>query len=257
MACRHRNALHRIGFEQIERQVAMKNTNRLLLFFLLVFIISWGAIFLLAGPDGFPISEDQAMMMGMAILLGPVLASLSLTALAGRAEIRNLFSRWIKCRISVRWYTVALFIAPLSTLVTLGLLGLFSFNFQPNILLSTDKAGLVISAIVAGLVVGTCEELGWTGFAVPRLLKNRGIFSTGILVGLVWGLWHFPLFWQADSFTATLPFILLMAQLFSWLPPYRILMVWLYKNTKSIYNHTHAHQSCCHINDFGSACQRC
>jgi len=212
----------------------MKNQKSNHLFFLIVFIISWGAVFLLAGPKGFPITDDEAMMMGMAILLGPTLASIILTARAGRSEIRSLFSRWIRWRVNVRWYAAALFMAPLITLATLGLLALFSFDFQPSILLSTDKTGLIISAIVAGLVVGTCEELGWTGFAVPRLLKNRGILSTGVLVGLVWGLWHFPLFWQADSFTTGPAFLLLIAQLFSWLPPYRILMVWLYKNTDSL-----------------------
>ena len=62
-----------------ERKLLIKYP--LLHFFILVFLISWSAVYLLAGPKGFPITEDQAMVMGMAILLGPSLACIILTGL--------------------------------------------------------------------------------------------------------------------------------------------------------------------------------
>jgi len=210
--------------------------NALFLFFLLVYIISWGAIYLFAGPSGFPMTEDQTMLMGMAILLGPTLASLILTAtISPRSGFRDLFSRLLKWRVRVHWYAVALLIAPLATGVILGLFSLFSSEFQPAILLSPDKFNLIVSGIIGGLIVGLFEELGWTGFAVPRFLKTQGILCTGVIIGVLWGAWHFPLFWEVNSFTASLPFILLVARLFSWLPPYRALMVWMYKNTESLF----------------------
>lgn len=209
--------------------------NGLLHFFLLVFVISWGAIFLPAGPSGFPISENQAMIMGMAILLGPTMASIILIALSGRSGFHTLFSRLFKWRVHGRWYSFALLIAPLSTAVILVLFSLFSPEFQPNILISSDKTSLIISAIFAGLIVGIFEELGWTGFAVPKLLKTHSVLGTGLVIGIIWGAWHFPLFWEVNSFTASLPFVLLVARLFSWLPPYRTLMVWIYKNTESLF----------------------
>ena len=225
----------RINHMTSETDLSIKNKNRLLLFFFLVFVISWGAIYILAGPRGFPITEDQVMIMGIAILLGPTLASIFLTSLSGRFGFQSLFSPLFKWRVSVRWYATALLIAPLSTAVILGLLSLFSSEFQPNILISSDKVGLLISAIFAGLVVGIFEELGWTGFAVPRLRKNNSMPGTGVIIGVIWGAWHFPLFWEANSFMESLPFILLIARLFSWLPPFRILMVWIYKNTESLF----------------------
>jgi len=209
--------------------------NGLVLFFLLAFVISWGAIFLLAGPSGFPITEDQAQIMGMAILLGPTMASIILIALSGRSGFQTLFSRLFKWRVREYWYAYALLIAPLSTAVILVLFSLFSYEFQPNILISSDKTSLIISAIFAGLIVGIFEELGWTGFAVPKLLKMHSILGTGLIIGIIWGAWHFPLFWEVNSFTASLPFVLLVARLFSWLPPYRTIMVWIYKNTESLF----------------------
>lgn len=207
----------------------------LLLFFILVFIVSWGAIFILAGPDGFPIAEDQAVKMGMAILLGPVFACTLLTAMSGRSGFRGLFSHLLKWRVNVRWYAAALLIAPLSTVVILGLLSLFSSDYKPNISLSSDRISLVITGISAGLFVGIFEELGWTGIAAPKILSKKNIFKTGIVLGIIWGAWHFPLFWQEDSFKEWLPFLLLITRLFTWLLPYRVLMVWIYKKTESLF----------------------
>jgi membrane protease YdiL (CAAX protease family) len=36
------------------------------------------------------------------------------------------------------------------------------------------------------------EEIGWSGFLIPKLLKNKSIPFTGIIVGLVWSVWHYP-----------------------------------------------------------------
>ena len=92
----------------------------------------------------------------------------------------------------------------------------------------------MLSAIVAGLVVGFFEELGWTGFAVPRLKQRYGVLNTGLIVGFLWGAWHFLPFWKSDTFSAAVPLVLLLGQLFSWLPPYRILMVLVYDRTESV-----------------------
>ncbi len=49
-----------------------------------------------------------------------------------------------------------------------------------------------MAGIAVGLVVPFFEELGWTGFAIPELGKRYGILTTGLIVGLLWGAWHFP-----------------------------------------------------------------
>jgi len=214
---------------------ALSIKKRLLVFFFLVFIVSWGAVLMLAGPSGFPIKEEQAMVVGMAILLGPSIVASIFIALSGKVGIKLFLSRLLKWRVGVRWYAIAFLIAPLSTVVTLGLLSLFSAEFQPNILMTPDKSSLIISAIFAGLVVGLFEEVGWTGVATHKLLETQSVVGTGLIIGTLWGVWHFPLFWQANSFTASLPFVLLVARLISWLPPYRVLMVWVYKNTESLF----------------------
>ena len=208
------------------------NKNPFLTFCIMVFTISWGVLVLIAGPGGFPVSEQQAVSLGMAILIGTSVSGVALSSVT--SGFKNLLSRLFKWRIGLRWYLVALLIAPIITILTVSILSLFSAEFFPNIYNSNERINLLIMALVAGLTVGIFEELGWTGFAVPALLKNHSIVSSGIAVGLIWGIWHFPLFWQLDSFTSLSAFLLLLVQLFSWLPPYRVLMVWVYKNTESL-----------------------
>jgi membrane protease YdiL (CAAX protease family) len=91
-----------------------------------------------------------------------------------------------------------------------------------------------VIGLAAGLMTGFCEELGWTGFVIPRLRLRYGVLTTGIIVGLLWGAWHFPLFSGGDL-SGALPLALyLPAQLFTFLPAYRVLMVWVYDRTGSL-----------------------
>jgi len=116
----------------------------------------------------------------------------------------------------------------------LFILSIFSPEFQIDLFKSENVSGLLLNGLIAGIMVGIFEEIGWTGFVIPRLLHRNSIFKTGLIVGLLWGFWHFILFWENESFLGALPFLILIGRLFSWLPPFRILMVWIYKRTKSL-----------------------
>lgn len=90
--------------------------------------------------------------------------------------------------------------------------------------------------LVTGLVAGLFEELGWTGFAIPRLRLRHGIFVTGLIVGLMWGAWHLLVTWWGSSDTSgSLSMaVYLPAMTLSFLVPFRILMVWVYDRTGSL-----------------------
>ena len=209
--------------------------HAVLIYFALAFAISWGAVLAVVGPHGIPIAADQAVVLGMAVLLGPSAAGILLTGLAsGRVGYRELVSRMLRWRVGARWYAVALLTAPLSTAVALLALSLFSSDFVPSIVTSDDKVMSLVMGVVAGIMVGFFEELGWTGFAIPRLRLRSSVLTTGLVVGLLWGAWHFILFWESDSFSGVLPLALLLVRLFSWLPAYRVLMVWVHDRTESL-----------------------
>jgi uncharacterized protein len=205
------------------------------MYFALTFIISWSAILILAGPEGIPATADQAVVLGMAMLLGPGIASMSMTGLiSGRAGFHKLLSRLLRWRVGFHWYIVALVTAPLSTAAVLLTLSLLSPEFTLGILISDDKAALILMGVAAGIMVGFFEEVGWTGFATAKMRQRHNALATGLFIGVLWGAWHFLLFWESDSFSAAFPLALLLARLFSWAPAYRILMVWVYDHTESL-----------------------
>ena len=209
-----------------------------LIYVALVFVISWGGVFLVLGPRGFPPRAEDFESLGalfyMAILAGPCVAAILLTGIVdGRPGLRELLVRLRRWRAGSRWYAVALLPALAMTSTAL-LLSQVSSEFRPAILDSSDRAGLVMRALGPALLVGTFEEIGWTGFAVPHLRARHSILTTGLAIGAVWGAWHFPLFWEGDSFSATLPLALLLTRLFSWLPPFRVLLVWVHDRTQSL-----------------------
>ena len=176
------------------------------------------------------------------MIVGPGVAGLLLTGLLdGRAGFRELLSRLLRWRVGARWWAVALLAAPLVFTVVHLALSLTSPIFLPGILTTDDKATFLLSGIAGALVVGILEELGWTGFATPRLLARHGVLATGLIVGVLWGAWHLLAhdFWAADISSGGLPlalfvtvngFGLLVGQLLA----FRVLMVWVYDRTGSL-----------------------
>ncbi len=211
------------------------------IYYALVFAISWGGAFALFGPGIF-LGTEKITFVGegplayLVFLAGPSMAGILLVGLVnGRTGLRAVQSRLFNWRVGVRWYVVALLTAPLLMTAILGVLSLISPVFLPAIITTDDKVNLLVPGIVVGLMVPIFEELGWTGFAIPELRKRYGILTAGLIVGLLWGAWHFPLFSASASSSGVVPPVLYVAALlFSWLPPYRVLMVWVYDHTKSL-----------------------
>jgi uncharacterized protein len=211
-----------------------------LAYYALAFAISWGAILILVGPGGFLSTTSTSpsfALAGFASLLGPSVSGLLMTALVdGRAGLRELRSCLLRWRVGARWYAVALLTGPLATILTLFALSLTSPAFVPAIITAEDKASLLLSGIAVGLIVPAFEELGWTGFVTPRLRLRHGVLGTGLIIGLLWGTWHLPLFAGSAASSGAIPPVLFMAaMLFAWLPPYRVLMVWVDDRTQSLF----------------------
>jgi membrane protease YdiL (CAAX protease family) len=209
--------------------------NNVITYFILTVIISWGAIQLLFGFQNLPVSEDQIPLIGIALLLGPFLSSIIMSIIFdGTSGLKNLFSKLAIWKVSIRWYMFVLLLAPLSSIIVLLILSIYSFDFLPIFTTDNFSSSLIFMGLMSGLMVAFFEELGWTGFSVPKLLEKESVLKTGAIVGIVWGIWHLPPFITDTTFTKGQSLVILLAQLFSWLPAFRILMVWMYKYTKSL-----------------------
>jgi uncharacterized protein len=210
-----------------------------LLFYVVTFAISWGSILLLVGPAGFLNTTSTSPTFaaaGFAAVLGPAIAGILVTALvSGRAGLRGLLAHLERWRVGLRWYAFALLLGPLLALAIGLALSLTSAGYLPAFVTEDDRAGRLLLGVGAGMAIACCEELGWTGFATPQLRGRHGLLTTGLIIGLLWGIWHLPLFAGSAASSGEVPPVLYVAVLlFAWLPPYRVLMVWLYDHTQSL-----------------------
>lgn len=168
-------------------------------------------------------------MMFLCMLFGPSFMGILLSGLVyGKSGLKDLFSKMMKIKIGLKWYFFAIFTVPILLLITLlGLSITLSNAFLP---------GFQVIGIILGFAAGYFEEIGWTGFALPELLKKHTPIKAGIILGLLWGVWHFLADYLGASaslgatWLPTFFFRYLMA-----LVAYRILMVWAYSRVKSVF----------------------
>jgi membrane protease YdiL (CAAX protease family) len=222
---------------------AFIKSHPLLSFYALAFAITWGGLIMVVGgpseilgtPEAF---ETRFGLVLLAWLAGPSVASILMTDLIHEREgFRDLLARMTRWRVGARWYAVALLTAPLLVTAVLFALSLTSSEYLPTILTTSDKASLLLLGIVGTLVGGIFEELGWTGFATPTLLRRMryGVLGTGLIVGVLWGVAHFPLYyWASGDLSGALLPAVVAANVLAWFPPYRVLMVWVYDRTESL-----------------------
>lgn len=164
------------------------------------------------------------------LTLGPFLAAVTVSALIGGwAEVKAYLRGLLHWRTSVYWYVLALALPVVLALVAVYLNVLFGAS-QPS---PAQLAGITVFfsgfayMLLFPLSPGV-EELGWRGYAQPRLQVGRSALTASVIVGILHGLWHFPLFFVADKPQASLPFAAFLVTVIA----LNVLMAWLYNSTQ-------------------------
>jgi membrane protease YdiL (CAAX protease family) len=189
-------------------------------FLLVTFLFSWGVWF---GGDRVGVSPTAVVLVGA---WGPTVGALVATwRLDGRAGVRRLLGRFA-FRIPARWYAVSVVLAfLLAAVAALGVLALGG-TVSPSLPADAPLVFLPVVFVVNVFVGGPiAEELGWRGFAVPRLRGRYGVVGSGLLVGVVWAAWHAPFYLLPGSAVVVggFPFVwfavvvVAYSVLFSWL----------------------------------------
>ena len=155
-------------------------------------------------------------------IFAPSLVALALTdRVEGRAATRALFARVIQWRVSMGWYVFAVSYMPAIKLLT-ALVHRFATGTWPRF--GPEAWYLMAGAILVSTWVQAGEEIGWRGYALPRLTRRFGLAPASIVLGFLWASWHLPLFFvpQTDKFGQSFPLYLLQVTALS------VVAAWLY-----------------------------
>jgi membrane protease YdiL (CAAX protease family) len=164
-------------------------------------------------------------VIAVVMVLIPAFIAISLTVfLEGQGGVRSLLGKLTQWRISLRWVLIAVALGFLLrlmvSLIALGLGLISSIQLRPG-----GPASFVIFAAIF-FVFAIPEELGWRGYALPKLLEHRSPLAAGLIVGVLWGSLHLALH-LPGMMSAGLPVLPTLPVLIS----LSVMITWLYVQT--------------------------
>jgi len=210
------------------------------LFFILIFAVTW--TFWFAAPYlGDPINSDPIFLMFMlAGLFTPFTTALYLIFISKNDALKSTFSNKLFNIKLIKWKTIPLFLIlfPASIIISVLISTLFGYSFDQFTI--ADEFSFSIGGIPTLLVLllAACfEELGWRGYAVESLNNKFNYFEATAIFGVLWSLWHLPMFFIPESYQAELlqeDFILVINFFVSIIPLAFIISWFCKKNSGSI-----------------------
>ena len=212
------------------RQQTLLRKHPVAAYFVLTFAISWSGALVLAAPvlvrpESLP--KLTGILMFPVMLLGPSITGIVLAGFtAGRAGLAELTRQLTTWRFAPRWYA-ALLIPPLLILTVLSCLAAFANPaYAPN---------RFFMGLFFGVPAGLLEEIGWMGYAFPRMRSEANSFAPAVLLGLLWSTWHLPV---VDFLGAAAPhgrsWLSFFLAFTAAMTAIRVLICWVYANTRSV-----------------------
>jgi membrane protease YdiL (CAAX protease family) len=188
-------------------------------YFILTFAISWSVWFL----GSILLPEDLFLIALVPGVFGPFLAAVLIIRISkGKATLRSWLRKIFNLRISVRLYLLGGLFLPF-LLAGMHHLIYMILGGQSGLELSMDWLLYPVYLIPTALLSGGNEEPGWRGYITPVLLKRFGILPAHVIIGILWGLWHLPLYYtngwgsEQQSFVGLLIYCIPLSMILTWL----------------------------------------
>jgi membrane protease YdiL (CAAX protease family) len=190
----------------------------LTVFFLLTYALTWTCF--ITAPVGSPL-----FYVGV---FAPGIVALSMTGWTeGTEAVLALLRRLFLWDVGTRWYVFAAgYMATIK--LTVALIHRIVYGVWPRF--GHDAWYVMLGATILSLVIGgqAGEELGWRGYALPRLAARMGFGPASIVIGIIWATWHLPLFFTVGTDTQGQSFPLYLLEVTA----ISVAMTWLYAHTK-------------------------
>lgn len=217
--------------DSISNQDSQESRRQLFIrYALIAYLISWVIEIPLALKAQGLISFDIPFAVHYLAAFGPFVAALIMTWQEnGSAGLKELAARAMKWRVEPAWWLVA--ISPLLLLVALSVVvRLFQGNWLDFRMLGRfdflpDLGG---AAILLWLTTyGLGEEVGWRGYLLPRLQRDRSAWSATVILWIIWAIWHVPSFFYLHTVTGPGTLIGFLLGVFAG----AIFLTWLYNSS--------------------------
>ncbi|HSL42374.1 MAG TPA: type II CAAX endopeptidase family protein [Anaerolineales bacterium] len=200
-----------------------KNSRNLVAYFVLACAISWAIEIPLALAKQGIIQPIFPQWVHSFLSYGPMLSALIVTWVTqGQEGLKELWARITKWQVGGIWWLAAW--SP----VIMGFLMVLAMNLFTDNKISLSELGVVpflpplgIGALFLWIVTsGFGEEIGWRGFALPRLQKDHNALYATLILTIFWALWHLPLFFYLFDPAITAGWVIALymgAIVFTWL----------------------------------------
>ena len=201
--------------EQTPAQAPPADTTR---YFALAISLSWVALIapVLAELGVLEGAAEEYMALAPLAVFSPTIAAMIATRLEG-GPVRSVFAGLRAWRVGPKWYVLAL---------TLPAIVYTAGRAVCELLPGVDGGPWFYPPVepqhIAALVlVPLGEEIGWRGYALPRLIARHGSLRATWYLGALWGLWHLPMFLAVGmtplALALAVPFFLAGNVMFTWL----------------------------------------
>jgi membrane protease YdiL (CAAX protease family) len=182
----------------------IRESRSISIFIAVTFAITWLLLGIAVVSSQRNADASSAGLITLATL-GPILGAVVATVLdSGWKGVRILLAQILHWKFRPIWYAIVL-LGP--AIVVLTSVGLSLALGGPR--LPMPSLGIWLSIPIVFVVMALAawfEETGWRGFILPRLEKRYGMLGAGLLIGLIWGFWHLPIWFIRGAGFDSLPF---------------------------------------------------
>ena len=182
----------------------------------LITIICVVGVYVLRYVGGFSIVENALFLISVT---SPTIAATMLAGLnGGLDEIKKLYSSILKWKVNPFYFIAgfALMFVPL-------IIGILYLLLGGELTGSSPATGFTMNVFLLGLIANLylgplSEELGWRGYALPKLESRFSALYSSIIIGVLWASWHLPFYLieERTPFYIYFPLVIALTILFTW-----------------------------------------
>src|SRR2546426_91319 len=193
-------------------------------FFILTYAVMW-TCFITVAAAAIPARRPLGALLVLLGTFAPSLVALGLTARGeGVRGIRILLAGVLGWGVAPQWYLFAAGYIPTIKL-TVALVHRVATGACPRF--GSEAWYIIPLAIAFSTPFQAGEEIGWRGYALPRLGARFGLARASLLLGLIWACWHLPQFFIPEADTYRQSFFVYVLQVTA----LSVAMAWLYART--------------------------